>query len=300
MLANSETLVGLGNAAGIAIGLCVVAAWCFLSGRCSVIGVICLAFSLMLKPQDAALVLLFFLLAGGIHRKHAIQSLFVTFAFGLAAVLWITLISPEWPKELAANLTFFSAPGGLSDPGPTSMLWPTAMVNLQTVISLLDNDPNFYNLVTYALCGTILLPWAYVTIRSKPSFQSAWIGLAAASAITLLCVYHRRNDTKLLLLSVPACAILLFQGGRKGRVALALTSAAFFFTGDNPWILGTEFLNRLQVHHKFLAGSLQIPICVLPAPLSLSAVGIFYAWVYIRAEAIPTAEQGRLGEESRS
>ncbi|HUD56609.1 MAG TPA: hypothetical protein VMR02_15380 [Terracidiphilus sp.] len=291
MLANSATLVGLGNAAGIAIGLCVVAAWCFLSGRYSVVGIVCLAFSLMLKPQDAAFVLLFFLLAGGIHRKHAIYSLFVAFAFGLPVVLWVTLISPEWPKELAANLAFFSARGGLSDPGPSSILWPTAMVNLQTVISLFDNDPHLYNLVTYTLCGALLLPWAYTTIRSKLSVQSAWIALAAISAITLLIDYHRRNDTKLLLLSVPACAMLFSQGGRKGRLALALTSTAFFFTGDIPWMIGIECLNSLQVHHKLLASYLQIPMCVLPAPLSLFAVGIFYVWIFIRTKAIPKAKQ---------
>jgi hypothetical protein len=234
MLANSETLVGLGNAAGIAIGLCVIAAWCFLSGRHWVIGVFCLAFSLMLKPQDAAFVLLFFLLAGGIYRKRAVQSVAVAFAFGLPVVLWITSILPLWPKELAANLTFLTARGGICDPGPTSILWPTAMVNLQTVISLFDNDPHLYNLVTYTLCGALLLPWAYTTIRSKLSVQSAWIALAAISAITLLIDYHRRNDTKLLLLSVPACAMLFSQGGRKGRLALALTSASILLYRRHP------------------------------------------------------------------
>ncbi len=287
MLANSETLVGLGNAAGIAIGLCVVAAWCFLSGRYWVIGVFCLAFSLMLKPQDAAFVLLFFLLAGGIHRKRAIQSIAVAVAFGLPVVLWITSILPRWPKELAANLTYLTARGGICDPGPTSILWPTAMVNLQTIISLFDNDPRIYNLVAYALCSALILPLAYTTIRSKLSIQSMWIALAAISAITLLIDYHRRNDTKLLLLSVPACVMLFSQRGRKGRLALALTSAAFFFTGDIPWMMGIEFLNSLQVHHKFLASHLQIPICVLPAPLSLSAVGIFYVWIFMRTEAVP-------------
>jgi hypothetical protein len=165
------------------------------------------------------------------------------------------------------------------------------MVNLQTVISLFDNDPHLYNLVTYTLCGALLLPWAYTTIRSKLSVQSAWIALAAISAITLLIDYHRRNDTKLLLLSVPACAMLFSQGGRKGRLALALTSTAFFFTGDIPWMIGIECLNSLQVHHKLLASYLQIPMCVLPAPLSLFAVGIFYVWIFIRTKAIPKAKQ---------
>jgi hypothetical protein len=291
MLATSGTLVGLGNAAGIAIGLCVVASWCFLRGRHAAIGVVCLAFSLMLKPQDAIFVLLFFLLAGRSHRKRAIQSIITAFAFTLPVVLWLTSIAPHWTKGLAANLSFFGARGGLSDPGPSSILWPTAMVNLQTVTSLFDNDPKFYNLVTYILCGALLLPLAYTTIRSKLSAENAWMALAAASAITLLVVYHRRNDTKLLLLSVPACAMLISQGGRAGKLALVLTTAAFFFTGDVQSIFGFEFLHRLQVHHRVLADSLQVPIQVLPAPLLLFALGVFYVWILVRAEGSLKAKQ---------
>lgn len=52
-LVNSGNPVALSNAAGIAIGLCVVAVWSFMKERWITIGVICLAFSLALKPQDA-------------------------------------------------------------------------------------------------------------------------------------------------------------------------------------------------------------------------------------------------------
>ncbi len=56
LLANSEVLVITGNAAGIAISLCVVAVWCFLRERFVLAGILCLAISLAVKPQDAGMV----------------------------------------------------------------------------------------------------------------------------------------------------------------------------------------------------------------------------------------------------
>src|ERR1035437_1666512 len=83
LLANSETLFVLCNSAGIAVSLCVVAVWCFIRERFIPVGILCLAISLAVKPQDAGLVWLYFLLAGGVYRKRALQSLFATIALSL-------------------------------------------------------------------------------------------------------------------------------------------------------------------------------------------------------------------------
>jgi len=72
-LANCELLIVLGNMAGVAIGLCVVAVWCFLRERYVAAGIFCLAISLAIKPHDSGLVWLYFLLAGGIYRRRALQ-----------------------------------------------------------------------------------------------------------------------------------------------------------------------------------------------------------------------------------
>lgn len=284
VLANSETTIALGNAAGITVGLCLVATWCFLNDRQPWPGVICFAASLMLKPQIAALIWVFFLLLGGTYRRRAVQSGGLAIGLSLLSSLWITSITRHWPAEWAATIKLFNSQGGINDPGPSSALWPTAMVNLQTVTSLFDNRPSHYNLLAYLLCGVIVIPLGIAIIKMEPSRDKVLIGLAAVAALSLLILYHRRNDAKLLLLSVPACTLLVSEGGVVGRMALGVTSAALFFTGDNPWIVGFEVLKRLGIHHALLAAQLQAPIQVLPGPLSLLITGAFYVWVFVRRD----------------
>lgn len=69
VLASGELLLVIGNAAGIVISLCIVAAWCFVEERFVAAGIFALAVSLMIKPHDAGLVWLYFLLAGGISES---------------------------------------------------------------------------------------------------------------------------------------------------------------------------------------------------------------------------------------
>jgi hypothetical protein len=282
VLANSETVIALGNAAAIATGLCVVAAWCFLSNRYVMFGVIILSLSMLLKPQDSGLIWLFLILAGGAYRKRALQTALAVLAFSAPVLLWVSLVAPHWPKELIANIAMFGAQGGINDPGPSSPLWPTAIVNLQTIISLVDNTPGHYDAVTFLFCAALFLPLAIATLRSRVSPSNAWIGLAAIAGITMLAGYHRRGDTKLLLICIPACAILLSHNKVRGRLALTVTAAAIFFTGDNPWTMSFMFLNHLQKSHKHLADSLQAPLQVIPAPLSMFVMAIFFVWVYVK------------------
>ena len=59
----------IGNALGLVISLCLIAVWCIVEERFAAGGVLCLAVCLMIKPHDAALVWLYFLLAGGTYRS---------------------------------------------------------------------------------------------------------------------------------------------------------------------------------------------------------------------------------------
>lgn len=88
ILANCEAVLATGNTAGIMVSLCVVAVWCFLRERFVWVGILCLAVSLAIKPHDAGLVWLYFLFAGGVHRKRALQTLLVTTVLGVLAILW--------------------------------------------------------------------------------------------------------------------------------------------------------------------------------------------------------------------
>ena len=98
----------------------------------------------------------------------------------------------------------------------------------------------------------------------------------------MLPVYHRQLDAKLLLLSVPACAMLWAEGGRIGRVALAITFAAFVLTGDLPWVVILSLIGHMPQPASEFTRQIVIAVQVMPAPLILLVMGVFYLWVYAR------------------
>jgi hypothetical protein len=285
LLANSESLLITGNVAGIAISLCVVAVWCFLREKFVPMGVVCLAVSLALKPHDAGLVWLYFLLAGGVCRKRALQTLVVTIVISLPAVLWLWYTAPHWIPEWHANLAAFSMYGGINDPGPASTGGHglDMLVSLQTVISVFRDDPRFYNLASYLICVPLVIAWGWVTLRTRLSARSAWLALAAIAALSMLPVYHRQVDARLLLLTIPACAMLWAEGGRIGRLALAVTTAGFVLTGDVPWAIFFGVIGKLHLPATALTWKMLIAAQVFPVPLTLLVVSAFYLWVYARS-----------------
>ena len=170
---NCATFFAGGNSAGIVVGLCGIAVWCFLQNRFVGIGVLCLALSLAVKPHDAGLVWLYFVLAGGAYRKRAFQSAVITAAIGLAAVLWVSHVAPHWMHDWNANLATISARGGVNNPGPNSFSASagSSIVDLQAALSVFRDDPHFYNISSYLFCGTLLLVWSIWTLRTRFSVQ---------------------------------------------------------------------------------------------------------------------------------
>ncbi len=298
---NSEVLFLDGNLAGIAVSLCVAAVWCFLKERFLLVGIACLGVSLAIKPHDAGLVWLYFLLAGGAGRKRALQALVVTVVLSVPAVLWVARVSPQWLPELNSNLMATSARGDLSDPGPASMSIgnPDRIIDLQTVVSVFRDDPRIYNPVSYLVCGALLLGWSVRTVRSRFSAEGGWLALAAVAALSLLPIYHRQYDAKLLLLTVPACAMLWAEGGAIRWVALLLNTAGLAATGDIPSAVLTLLYNHL---HRGTAGIFDQILTVAlmrAAPLTLLAMGAFYLWVYLRRDRGRVA-MAEPGESSRT
>jgi hypothetical protein len=285
LLANSELVVITGNVAGIAIGLCVVAVWCFLRERFIPAGILCLALSLAIKPHDTGFVWLYFLLAGGVYRKRALLTLLTNAAISLPAILWVWFVSPHWMQEMHSNILAYSLHGGLNDPGPASAGSHALdmLVNLQTALSIFRDEPRIYNLVSYLICIPLFFVWAYVTLRRRPSPKQVWLALAAIAALTMLPVYHRQIDTRLLLLTVPACAMLWAEGGRIGRLALLVTTAGVVLTGDLPWVVIFALIGKLHLPATWFFQQTVMAVQVFPVPLILLAVGVFYLWVYVRS-----------------
>ncbi len=281
-LINSELLVISSNAAGIVVSLCVVAVYCFSSNRFVAVGILCLAIGLTIKPQETGLVWLYFLLAGGVHRKRALQTLLVTIAISLPSLLWVWHFSPHWLAEWHNNLAVFSARGGINDPGPASAGGHglAMVISLQSILSVFRDDPHFYNMGSYLVTAPLLLVWAIVTLRSRISPSNAWLALAAIAAISMLPVYHRQYDAKLLLLTLPACVMLWAEGGKLGKLALLVNTAGFVFTGDLTWAILLGLIGHLHLAATGFSAWLSTALQMFPAPLMLLAMGVFYLWVY--------------------
>jgi hypothetical protein len=285
VLANSEAIFLGGNTAGLAVSLCLVAVWCFLQKRLVLAGVICMAVSLAIKPHDAGFVWLYFVLAGGVYRKRALQSLSVTIAMGLSALLWISLVAPQWMQGWRTNMSAISAHGGINDPGPASIVGfhhLDPVIDLQSVISVFRDDPRVYNSISYLVCGTLVLLWVIATLRFRFSRARALLALASIVPLTMLITYHRPWDAKLLLLTVPACAMLWAEGGLIGWLAILLTCAGIVFTGDIPLALLGGVTESLGLSTVSLSGQILTVLSARPIPLILLLMGVFYLWIYIR------------------
>jgi hypothetical protein len=284
VLANCEIIFSGGNTAGLVVGLCVIAVWCLLNERFALLGVICLASSLAIKPHDVGLVWIYFLLAGRAQGKRALQAGALALALALIGTLWASHVAPHWASELRSNLATISAHGGINEPGPTSIgvSSPDMIIDLQTVVSIFRDDPRIYNPVTYAICGIILLIWIVAVLRSRPMPENALFALVSCAALSMLVTYHRSYDAKLLLLSVPACAMLWAEGGAIAWMALLIGAAGVLFTGDLPLAVLMHLTRHLYSPAAGIAEKTVIAVVTRPAPLILLLIAIFYVLVYLR------------------
>ena len=300
VLANSEILFGFGNAAGIVASLCMLAVWCFLEEKFEWAGIMCLAVSLTIKPHDAGLVWLYFLLAGGIYRKRALQSLLVTAVLSSLALLWVAPIAPHWMQELHSNILVNQLHGEVNDPGPITAhaSGPSMVISLQSTLSVFRDDPRFYNPASYLVCGALLLVWSVRTLRSRCSPASAWLALAAVVPLAMLVTYHRPYDAKLLLLAVPACAMLWAEKRPIRWLALLVTSAGIVSTSDIPLTILIILTGALHVPAAGFSGQIVKFVLMRPTPLILLVMGIFYLWIYVRHDPVrvATTELGEPGE----
>lgn len=279
LIANSELLLSIGNTAGLVVSLTIIAVWCMIRERFVWAGAACMAAALVVKPHDAGLVWLYFMLAGGVRRKHALRALVLAAVLATPAFLWISHVAPHWRQELAANVAMMISRGGMDDPGPNTggALGVNMMISLQTVVSTVRDDPQFYNPVVYVVCGVPILLWAIKTLRSSFSPQTAWLALAAITPLAMLPVYHRCYDAKLLLLTIPACVMLWGKRGAIGWWALTLNLAAILLTSDFFWII----FFHLAKYSGPVVGAAMFPI-----PVILLALGLFYLSVYLKSGVV--------------
>lgn len=295
LLMNSVVVFAGGNTAGIVVGLCIIATYSFLKNRFVAGGILLFAICLVIKPHDVGLIWLYFLLAGKPFQKPAFASFGLALVLGLAAFLWVSHSAPHWLPEIRANLTAISGHGGINDPGPASLTGRTAemVIDLQALLSIFWDEPHFYNLCSYAVCAVFLAIWSLKILRSAVPSERAMVALAAAVPITLLATYHRPYDSKLLLLTIPACSALWASRKVVGHLALFFTTASILFTGDIPLAILIEMAKRIQIHQDGLTGKVLAALLIRPASLTLLALAFFFLWVLVGKD--PEDESSRTG-----
>jgi hypothetical protein len=101
----------------------------------------------------------------------------------------------------------------------------------------------------------------------------------------MLVSYHRPYDAKLLLLAVPACAMLWAEDGPVRWVALLVTTAAIVYTGDITLTILKILTNNLHLSTAGLSGQILTTVLTRPGPLILLAMCIFYLWAYLRRDS---------------
>lgn len=291
-VASSTMLLMLAQPAGVALGLLGIAVWCLLRGRYPAFAVLAFALSLTLKPHLGALVWLFFFLArspvpgpatstvpSGLYRRRAFQIAAATLLLSLPGILWASIrpASAHWPSELRRNLAGIAARGNASDPGPANDE-AHDITNLQAAFSVLKDEPHFYNTTALAIFSALFLLWALPVARTRPAPYRDLLALAAASSLTLLPLYHRQYDTRLLLLTFPSVGLLLASRHPLRWAALALTAVGTVVTSHS-------FPHLLQRLYPHPTGTLLTLVCFRAMPLFLLLLTCFYLLCLYRAPA---------------
>jgi hypothetical protein len=174
-----------------------------------------------MKPQLALPLLVYFCLL----RETGKYALPAMAAFCIASgAAGVALAShpgtAHWPSDLVAQLhssaSVGAAPGERLD---------TGLVNLQALTALFSTNLSVSEAMTAAISGLLILLLAIGLFRVRDERVRDWFAIAAVSILTLVVVYHRTYDMRIILLTLPALA-LLWQAAPK--IAALFSGLSFF------------------------------------------------------------------------
>jgi hypothetical protein len=182
--------------------------------------------TLCVKPQIALCTLLAFLLWK--RWSSMATGLAILVIVSAYAGLWISSLGQQWDwwLSLKRNAESLALPGSLIDPRPSSP-YSSGFLNAQTLSYLLtDNTLVAEALVLVLTVGMLAV---YFWRRRGDRSRCPLIDSAFFAAITLEVAYHRYYDGQLLLLLLPALAVLGKVGRRRSAMALAICFALVAF-----------------------------------------------------------------------
>jgi len=226
---TAEIVLVLGQPAVFAISLVIIGSYLFLRGRFLPAGAFLFLLSLAVKPQIGGFILLYLLLRR-IHWRYAA----VAMAGAGVVLLSASLIlghhprSAAWASTLRANLSATLSPGGSADPRPENRQ-AVGDLNLQSLTSIFFPEAHTFNAAAYSVFLALLALGILVVLRTRASRETHFISLAALSVLSLMPVYHRFYDTRLLLLSIPAIGIVFQKRRLLGALIAVLTQSGKMF-----------------------------------------------------------------------
>lgn len=223
---TGEIVLVLGQPAVFAISLVIIGSYLFLRGRFVPTGAFLFLLSLAVKPQIGGLIVLYLLL-GRIQWRYAAMAMAGAGVLLLSAslILGHHPRSAAWASTLRANLAATLSPGGSADPRPENQQ-AIGDLNLQSLTSIVFPEAHTFNAVAYSVFLALLAFGTLVVLRASASGETHFISLAALSVLTLMPVYHRFYDTRLLLLSIPAIGIIFQKRRVLGALIALLTLLA--------------------------------------------------------------------------
>ncbi|MGP8270688.1 MAG: glycosyltransferase family 87 protein [Terracidiphilus sp.] len=226
ILISSKLQLETGNPTTFAVSLLAIGCYLFLRGRFLPLGAFLLMLSLAAKPQMGGLIVLY-LLIRGIHRRYTLAAMAGALVLLLSASLILSLNprSAGWTSDLHAHISTSVEGGAVNDPRPTSK-YASTMVNLQGITSVFFADEQEYNAAAYAIFLALLAVMIVTVLRTNASPDVHWLSIGALAALTLMPVYHRFYDTRLLLIAVPAVLIVYRKHRLLGAIIGVLTILA--------------------------------------------------------------------------
>jgi hypothetical protein len=244
LLAGSSLLLILGQPSAFSVSLLAIGTTLFLKGRNLPLGAVLVTLSLAVKPQMGALVVLYLFLRG-IHRRYAALSMVGAFALLLCGgfILKMDPQSADWRASLKSNVSRAVTPGATDDPRPANE-HAAAALNLQTVTSVFFVDEKAFNDAAYGIFAVLFIVWGIAAFRISPKLDNHLQSIAAVTVLTLMPVYHRNYDSRLLLLAIPG-AVIAF--GRRPVLGTAISILTALTT-----ISLQHWVELSLVHHGLL------------------------------------------------
>jgi hypothetical protein len=224
---NTDLLLRPGNPSAITIGLLALALWFFFTQRPAWAGAVLLALALCFKPHLAAPVWAMLLLERRF-RKPALLSSAAALLLLAVGVTWVQrTVGPVWLADFRSAASVPYLPGGTSSPLGAEAF---RFLNLQTVTGLWWPQAGKYNVAAYAVTLVLFAFWAVALFRAQPRLEPWrwWMAFSGLLCLSLLPVYHRDYDSRLLVLTLPPMVVLLQNRWRMG-LALALASVPLLF-----------------------------------------------------------------------